>query len=89
MKNELFPVVPQIDSVSLLCFEQQVTNPTQQNLTGQRITTILSRCLPMIDKKKIPDIVETSLICMLSAAVAVLSFLLVWVIGLLAGFGRA
>jgi hypothetical protein len=43
----------------------------------------------MIDKSKIPDLVETSLVCMLSAVVAMLGFLLVWLIGMLAGFAPA
>jgi hypothetical protein len=43
----------------------------------------------MIEEKNIPELVETSLICFLSAAVAALGFLLVWLICILAGFGRA
>ncbi len=89
MKSELFPVVPQIDSVSVLSYDHQVTNPIAKSLTNQPIIALLSRCLPMIDKNKIPDLVETSLICMLSAVVAILGFLLVWLIGMLAGFARA
>jgi hypothetical protein len=42
----------------------------------------------MIDEKKIPELLETSLICMLSAVVALLGFLLVWLICTLAGFAR-
>ena len=41
----------------------------------------------MIDEKKIPELLETSLIYMLSAIVAALGFLLVWLISLLAGLG--
>ena len=89
MKSELFPVVPQIDSVRVLWYEHPATHPTAPSLANQTIISILSRCLPMIDKSKIPDLVETSLICMLSAAVAVLGFLLVWAIGMLAGFAPA
>lgn len=89
MKSELFPVMPQIDSVRVLCYENQVKHQTPQGLADQPVITILSRCLPMIDKSKIPDLVETSLVCMLSAAVAILGFLLVWLIGMLAGFARA
>lgn len=51
--------------------------------------TNLCRCLPMIDPKKVPELIETSLICMLSAVVAVLGFMLVWAVCMLAGFGRA
>ena len=50
--------------------------------------TIVCRCLPMIDEKKIPEFIETSVVCMLSAVVAVLGFVLVLVVCLLAGFGR-
>ena len=49
--------------------------------------TNLSRCLPMIDEKKIPEFLETSLIYMLSAIVAGLGFLLVWIVCSLAGLG--
>jgi hypothetical protein len=41
----------------------------------------------MTDEKKIPELLETSLIYMLSAVVAALGFLLVWLICTLAGFG--
>jgi hypothetical protein len=43
----------------------------------------------MIDQKKSSEIVETWLIYLLSAAVAVGAFLLVWLVSLLAGTGRA
>ena len=43
----------------------------------------------MIDPKKIPELIETSLIYMLSAVVAVLGFMLVWAVCTLAGFGSA
>jgi hypothetical protein len=43
----------------------------------------------MIDEKKTSEIIETSLIYLLSAAVAVGAFVLVWLISLLFGFGRA
>ena len=43
----------------------------------------------MIDEKKIPEFIETSVVWMLSAVEAALGFLLVWLIGLLAGFGQA
>jgi len=43
----------------------------------------------MIEDKKISDLVETSLIWVLSAVVAAMGFLVVWLVCLLAGFGRA
>lgn len=43
----------------------------------------------MIDEKKAAELVETWLIYLLSAAVAVGAFLLVWVISLLAGANQA
>ncbi len=43
----------------------------------------------MIDEKKTSELVETWLIYLLSAAVAVCAFLLVWLISLLAGVNRA
>ena len=43
------------------------------------------RCLPMIEEKKTSELIETSLIYMLSAVVAALGFLLVWAICTLAG----
>lgn len=39
--------------------------------------------LPMIDEKKTSDLIETSLICLLSAGVAIGAFLLVWLIAVL------
>jgi len=45
-------------------------------------------CLPMIKEKKTSELLETSLIYMLSALVAALGFFLVWVVCTLAGFGR-
>lgn len=41
----------------------------------------------MIDNKKCSDLVETWLIYLLSAAVAVGAFLLVWLISAVAGIG--
>ena len=41
----------------------------------------------MIEEKKIPEFLETSLVYMLSAVVAGLGFLLVWLVCSLAGFG--
>ena len=43
----------------------------------------------MIDNKKCSDLVETWLIYLLSAAVAVAAFLLVWLISLVTGTGTA
>jgi hypothetical protein len=43
----------------------------------------------MIDEKKTSELIETWLVCLLSAAVAVAAFLLVWLIVSLAGLGRA
>jgi hypothetical protein len=48
-----------------------------------------ARDLPMINGKKNSEFVETSLIYLLSAAVAVAAFALVWLISLLLGSGRA
>ena len=43
----------------------------------------------MIDQKKTSELIETSFIYLLSAAVAVGAFVLVWLISLLLGPGRA
>ena len=43
----------------------------------------------MIDQKKTSELIETSLIYLLSAAVAVGGFVLVWLISLFLGFGQA
>jgi len=43
----------------------------------------------MIDQKKTSEVIETSLIYLLSAAVAVGAFVLVWLISLFFGFGQA
>ena len=45
------------------------------------------RSLPMIEEKHTSEMLETSLIYLLSAAVAALGFLLVWLLGALTGFG--
>jgi hypothetical protein len=37
----------------------------------------------MIDHKKTSELIETSLICLLSAAVAIGAFLLIWLIAVL------
>ena len=47
------------------------------------------RDLPMINSKKTSELLETSLIYLLSAAVAVGAFVLVWLLSLLFGFGQA
>jgi hypothetical protein len=44
--------------------------------------------LPMIDQKKTSELIETSLVYLLSAAVAVGAFVLVWLISLLLGLGQ-
>lgn len=49
----------------------------------------LSEDLPMINEKKNSEFIETSVIYLLSAAVAVGAFVLVWLISLLLGSGRA
>lgn len=43
------------------------------------------RNLPMINQKKTSEFIETSLIYLLSAAVAVGAFVLVWLVSLLLG----
>jgi hypothetical protein len=50
--------------------------------------TEMRRCLPIIEEKK-SELLETSLIYLLSAGVAVVGFLLAWLICVLAGFGRS
>ena len=45
--------------------------------------------LPMIEDKKTSELLETWLVYLLSAAVAVGAFLLVWLVSLLAGVNRA
>jgi hypothetical protein len=59
----------------------KIGNPEIENRT--------KRGLPMIEEKNIPELIETSVICVVSAAVAAFGFLLVWLICILAGFGRA
>ena len=53
-----------------------------------KTSTITQRNLPMIDQKKTSELIETSLVYLLSAAVAVGAFVLVWLISLLFGFGQ-
>ena len=43
----------------------------------------------MINEKKTSELIETSLIYLLSAAVAVGAFVLVWLISLLVGIGQS
>ena len=43
----------------------------------------------MIEQKKVPEFIETSVVCMLGAVVAVLGFVLVLLVCMLAGFPRA
>jgi hypothetical protein len=45
--------------------------------------------LPMINEKKTSELIETSVIYLLSAAVAVGAFVLVWLISLFFGYGQA
>ena len=47
------------------------------------------RNLPMIEKKACSELIETWLIYLLSAAVAVGAFVLVWLISGLLGLGQA
>jgi hypothetical protein len=47
------------------------------------------RILPMINSKKTSELIETSVIYLLSAAVAVGAFVLVWLISFVLNFGRA
>lgn len=42
-----------------------------------------TRHLPMIEEKKNSELIETSLICLLSAGVAIGAFLLVWLFAVL------
>lgn len=46
-------------------------------------------CLPMTKEKRLAEFIETSLICFLGAMVAMLGFLLVWLVVTLAGLARA
>jgi hypothetical protein len=55
---------------------------------GRSVRFEQRRCLPMIEQKQLPELLETSLVCALSVAVAALGFLLGWLICVLAGFGR-
>ena len=56
---------------------------------SQTLNSNTTRILPMINEKKTSEVIETSLIYLLSAAVAVGAFVLVWLISLLLGFGQA
>ena len=59
------------------------------NAQSFRVQLQLTRYLPMMNGKKTSEFLETSLIYLLSAAVAVGAFVLVWLISLLLGFGQA
>jgi hypothetical protein len=61
------------------------TNAIPSNLPFERKNP--HRSLPMIEEKHTSEMLETSLIYLLSAAVAALGFLLVWLIGTLTGVG--
>jgi len=63
------------------------TNAFPSNLPFERKNQ--HRSLPMIEQKNFSEMLETSLIYLLSAAVAALGFLLVWLIGTLTGFAGA
>ena len=41
----------------------------------------------MIEQKNIPELIETSLICVLSAVAGLLGFFLVWLVSMLFGAG--
>ena len=54
-----------------------------------RVQPQLTKDLPMMNGKKTSEFLETSVIYLLSAAVAVGAFVLVWLISLLLGLGQA
>lgn len=55
----------------------------------QALNASNERILPMINPKKSSELIETSLIYLLSAGVAVGAFILVWLLSTLLGFGPA
>jgi|GEM_PF-2194806 len=63
--------------------------PASAAEAGRPVRFEQTRCLPMIEQKQLPELLETSLVCALSVAVAALGFLLGWLICVLAGFGRS
>ena len=60
-----------------------------QALSLRHHTQITQRSLPMLDEKKTSEVIETSLIYLLSAAVAVGAFVLVGLIAVLLGLSQA
>ena len=59
------------------------------NAQSFRVQLRQTRYLPMMNEKKTSEFLETSLIYLLSAAVAAGAFVLVWLISLLLGLGHA
>jgi hypothetical protein len=85
MKRTLFPIM--FSKVPVTETSLPGAKAFHSNLPFER--KIQHRSLPMIEQKNISEILETSLIYLLSAAVAALGFLLVWLIGTLTGFGNS
>jgi len=56
---------------------------------GNEVQSSTLTNLPMINQKKTAEVIETSLIYLLSAAVAVGAFVLVWLISLLLGSSQS
>jgi len=66
-----------------------LTLKNQEQSTKDQSTKVhQQRNLPMIDQKKTSELIETSLVYLLSAAVAVGAFVLVWLISLLFGLDQ-
>ena len=60
--------------------------PTTQECTDcTNHFNLKTRHLPMIEQKKTAELIETSLICLLSAGVAIGAFLLMWLLAVLTG----
>jgi hypothetical protein len=72
------------DSLMCLLFSTGAVDCKPSGLSYSRQT----RNLPMIDQKKTSELIETSFIYLLSAAVAVGAFVLVWLISLFLGFSQ-
>jgi hypothetical protein len=66
----------------------EITNGKRNGKQYHFAGTSLRRNLPMINDKKTSELIETSVIYLLSAAVAVGAFVLVWLISLFLGFGQ-
>jgi hypothetical protein len=71
---------------SLSLWLMMLTKSTTDTQRTQRWHRENERNLPMIDEKKTSEVIETSLIYLLSAAVAVGAFVLVWLVAGLLGF---